>query len=1049
MSQYLSHFKLFVVSLLLVIGNIAKAQPVNPQGQSIPPNIQNQLPNLQDRIRQLEGVVPGNQLPTVPGSAIPNTPGVQSSGTGSLSPNSSSGFPDPGPPADVVLEGGEAALDEEDAEFEDKPTDINEVNLTPAEVSNIFGLHLFQDTSIRFNQSGTRIPPEDYLIGQGDVFGIAVYGPSEIQETLEVTKDGSIQRPLLGKIYVAGLTYARAKQLMENRYRSFVGPKAIVEIVLITNRRSINVNIVGEVRRPGSYRISASTTAFNALYAAGGINNIGSVRNIQIKRRGKTIQTLDLYEFLVYGADEPIYLEDNDFIYVPVQGKVVEIEGAVKRAMEYELTEEENLKKLLDFSGGLNYDALQKEAQIARLDRFSEREVLRDVDLRNYLADPNVDYKMFSGDRLIVKSVNKGAFNIVQVFGNVEYEGTYQLSPGERVSDLLNRAGGLGIDAYLDRAYIVRIVPNSSEVVYIPIDLNRLYSQDSTEVDEANNMGLQFFDALIIFSKNDFLDKRFILAEGEIRKPGLYETSPTMTLKDLLFLVGGIKKDADFNNVELSIITRAEDLNIERLRQQEGEEASGQSTDPSFPGRVGELNSLENLEDLEGVGSEEQLVQRIAINENWQSDPLIDTLLINNYDRVRVFSKYEFFFFKYIDVEGAVVSPGRYQLKRGMTLKDLLYQTGGLGEDADVNEIELYRVIDLEERGNYNTNTDKQEIVRVKIEEDWQNSFMADSIEMADFHKIVVRSQKDFYSPGFVEVNGLVNNPGEFMVHPNMTLRDLLYMAQGLKMEADFENIELSRIIETEDGTGEIIPIPVVIKTVETDQNWQDDLSLDEIEVNSFDKVFIRRNPAFELQESVFISGEVFLEGEYVKATKAERISSLVARAGGVTELADLEGAFLSREGIGSIAIKLDRALKRQGSKFDIPMLEGDTLVVPPRVDVVTITGNVLKDGTTVLYEPSHRSLKYYVNLAGGFDRRTKKKLNTVTYVDGRVKSARSFLMFRTYPKIDQGSVIYVERKPDKPVREGPRVRINLQEIMATTTSLLTFYLLIDRTFTQ
>lgn len=1041
MRQEFFSIKIFVLSLLLGFGNFVTAQTGTPQGQPIPANIQGQLPNLQQRVQQLQDAnVPLDQLKNIPGTTIPSTT-TNPTGVNTIGSSPGSGFSEPGPPLEnITLEGGDEVLDAEDAEFQDKLREVKD-SLQPG--SNIYGLHLFRDTSIRFNQSGTRIPPDDYLIGPGDVFGITVYNSDEFSESLEVAKDGSVQRGYIGKTYVSGLTYARARKLLEKKYRSFVGSRATIEIVLVTNRRSINVNIVGEVRRPGSYRINASVTAFNALYAAAGINDIGSVRNIQIKRAGKTIQTMDLYNFLVFGKDEPIYLEDNDFIYVPVQGKIVEVEGAVKRPREYELRENENMKSLIEFSGGLTYDALQKEAQIASLDRFNEREILRDFNLKEYLENPTIDYKMFAGDRLIIKQVNKGAFNVVQIFGNVEYEDTYQLLPGDRVSDLIQRAGGLGIDAYLDRAYIIRIDPTSNELIYIPIDLNNMFAEDSTEVNEKNNPVLTFFDAVQVFSKTDFIDDRSILVEGEIRKPGIYPTSPTMTLRDLLFMVGGIKKDADFNNVELSIITKAEDLNVRRPTSEDEDEASEDQEE-----EMGEDSELNQQDGINEISSEEQLVQRISIDESWQSDNLIDTIFVHNYDRVRVFSKYEFFFFEYIDVEGSVVNPGRYQLKRGMTLKDLLYQTGGLGEDADVNEIELYLDIDLKERGNFNNKTDKQEIIRIQIEEDWQNSTKLDSIELEPYHKVVVRSEKDFFTPGFVEVKGLVNNPDTFMVHPNMSLRDLLYMAGGLKMEADYENIELSRVIETEDGTGEIIPIPVVINTVSTVQNWQEDLSLDQIKVNSFDKVFVRKNPAFELQESVYVIGEVFLEGEYVKATKAERISSLIARAAGVTELADLEGAYLRRAGIGSIAIKLDRALKRQGSKYDIPMLEGDTLVIPPRVDVVTITGNVLKSGTTVLYEPSHRSFKYYVNLAGGFDRRTKRKLNTVTYVDGRVKSTRNFLIFRRYPRIDQGSIIYVEAKPDKLDRDGkPRLRINLQEILASAASMLTFYLLVDRTF--
>ncbi|GAB4420991.1 MAG: hypothetical protein OHK0039_35260 [Bacteroidia bacterium] len=1022
-------------------------------GQTNPPGTQQPILPILPPGQQI--ILPKQRLP---GSQTP----------GSVVPTQSPGYPTPGPslenPGNLDLEGVDPVLDEEEASFSSKPKQSNSGILEDSSRrSNVFGHELFSDsTQFNYDLTDDRVPPDNYIVGPGDRFGVTVYGPSELSESLMVGADGAILRSYMGKIYVAGMTYAEARALLRTKYHSIVSQRSQIEILLVPRQRSVRVNIVGEVRRPGTYQIPASTTAFNALFAAGGITPLGSVRNIQIKRNGETVQIMDLYDYLVFGKDEPIFLEENDFIFVPVQGRIVGVTGAVRRPKEYELQGAENLKSLLQFAGGLSYDALRKKAQVARLDRITEREVLIDFDLGAILDSAQKDFFLLPGDKLIVRTVNKGAFNTVQIQGNIEYPGNYQLENGERLADAVLKAGGIGIDAFRERAYVIRFMPQSSEVRYIPIDLGAIFPLDTVfadttyremlAADTVNNIRLQAFDIIQIFSKSDFEDENIIEVEGQVRKPGLYLTTDSMTLRDLLYLVGGPKEDADLNNAELSIITRAEFWDVDRYRNKTGtgqgrrsrrfgtrlDDAPTESAEPT--------EAVETTED-EGPASYEQVVQRIALGENWQQNLALDTLHVRRFDRIRIYSKYDFIFFQYIDVEGAVRLPGRYQLKRGMTLKDLLYLAGGLEEDADVNEVELYRDIDLKERGNFNLGTDEREIVRIDIEEDWQNGRITDSVEVTGYHKIVVRSERDFFVQGQVIVKGLVNNPDTFDVVPNMTLLDLFYMAGGLKMEADFDNIELYRVIETENATGEIIPVPVVVNRIATVQQWQKDSTLNSIPVNAFDMVFVRKNPEFELQEIVHIIGEVLVPGEYVKARKAERLSSLVARAGGVTELADLEGAYLLRQNIGAIAIKLDKALKRRGSKYDIPLLEGDTLVLPPRIDVIIVAGNVLKPNQ-ILFEPNKTKFKYYVKQAGGFDRRTKRKLSTVTYVNGRVQRVSSFLGIRNYPEVEQGAIIYVAAKPEKAPRpEGaPRARINLQEILAGATSILTFYLLVDRT---
>ena len=1012
--------------------------PINPQGPFVIP----------------PGTLPGSQIPSP--TTIPGT-----------TPNPSPGYPTPGPSLEggqqVELEGQDPVLDEDEADFDAKPKEQVQTELDSEPVSNVFGHELFVNPeAYKFDLTEDRVPPDDYIVGPGDRFGITVYGPSELSESLLVGADGAILRSYLGKIYVAGMPYGEARELLASKYRSIVSARSKIEVLLVPKQRTINVNIVGEVRQPGNYQVPVTTTAFNALFAAGGITDLGSVRNILIKRRGETVEVLDLYQYLVFGQNTPIFLEDNDFIFVPVQGRIVEVEGAVKRPKEYELKGQENLKALLTFAGGLRYDALRKKAQVARLDRQTEREVIIDFNLGGILDTLNRDFLLLSGDRVMLRTVNKGAFNTVQVEGNVEYPGTYQLLEGDRISDVVLRAGGLGIDAYRERAYLVRVTPKTNEIRYIPIDLSQIFpllEDDSTLLtlpdsvileqmlvsdDSAVNIPLQPFDAIKIFSLSDFQDQNFISVEGQVRKPGVYLTTETMTLRDLLFLVGGPREDADLNNVELSIITRPEFLDVDNQGDEsdESEDGSDGEGEPDLPpGVIGydaEGNPLE-------LGADQQVVQRISLGTDWARNVDLDTLLVRPFDRVQVYSKYDFIFPQYIDVEGSVNRPGRYQLKVGMTLKDLLYLAGGLTEDADVNEVELYRDIDLVERGNFNLGTDEEEILRITIEEDWQNGQVTDSLDVTGFHKLVVRSERDFFVRGQVIVKGLVNNPDTFEVLPNMNLLDLLYMAEGLRMQADFEKIELYRIVETETIMGEIIPVPVRVNTVSTIQQWQKDSTLRDIKVNAFDMVFVRKNPNFELQQSIFIEGEVMVPGEYVKVRRAERLSSVVARAGGVTELADLEGAYLSRPDIGKISLKLDRALRRRGGRFDTPVLEGDTLVIPPRVDIVGITGNVLKPGTQVLFDPNKRSFKYYTNLAGGFARRTKRKHSTVTYVDGRVKRPKRVFLFRFYPRVEQGAVIDVAARPPKG-EGGRRLDVNINTILSSATSLLTFYLLIDRT---
>jgi|GEM_PF-1796616 len=988
---------------------------------------------------------------------------------------------------------GEEVMDEE-ADFEDKPEEAADDISTP-KAAPIFGHNLFREKA-KFEQISPTNPPADYIIGMGDQFNVTVFGAGDYNGVLTVQNDGSVYQRFIGKLYVAGFTYQAARDIIARKFRGITPGGSKIEVVLSPQSREIQVSVVGEVAQPGFYSVAAINTAFNVLYTSGGPLELGTVRNIYVKREGQVIANLDLYKYLLEGAEEPIYLESNDFVFVPVRGNVVEVEGNVKRPMRYELKDNERLSDLIKFAGGLKYDSKLSNVKIIRLE--NEKEVLIDVDLEELLSQRR-DFKLKDGDKVIISKVLKGAYNIVQIDGEVQYPGKYQMLPGERISDLIGRAGGLGSNAYMKRAYVVRIA-GAYRLQYIPIDLTNIVSGQDT----ANNIRLQYFDAVRIFSEKDFSAQKTIEARGYVRRPGIYLTSPSMTLKDLLFLAGGPKNEADFDNVILSKRTRARDIDTESIRLEAytelernvieelnlpGSTPPEQTEDPeeSVPTvNPDDIDSSEDLPpddtapgdsevvetpetddfsptdppdvdtDFTGSGVEDQVIRRVAISPTWQTDPSLDTVFIGDYNSVTIYSKYSFIFPQYVEIDGAVRRPGKYQVFRGMSLKDLLFIAGGLNQKADLANVELHKVIPIQDK-DFSYRSDKKQITRINLDKDWRNSMLADSIQLGLYQKVVIRTIDEFVTKGSVEIKGMVRQPGKYTLAPNMTLKDLLYASGGLRPEADYENIELVRVFDIKDDETRVEPIPVRVKHIPTIQDWQNDSDLDSIIINAFDQIYVRRNPNFRLQQSVYVFGEVRSPGEYAKKEYTERASSIIERSGSLTKLAYPEGAFIKRPGIGNISIRLDKALRRPGSKYDIILQPGDELIIPQRLDVVFVEGNVLVPNSKFMFEKNHRKLKYYVNQAGGFEKYTIKRKTNVRYVDGRVKRAKSILGFKSYPKIDQGAVITVPRRKTKDEKQAEREaekdgdnnrqRVSFQEVIAGTTALVTLILLIRQSF--
>jgi protein involved in polysaccharide export with SLBB domain len=331
----------------------------------------------------------------------------------------------------------------------------------------IYGHRIFRNSSLQtFEKASDIKAPDNYVVGLGDEFSIAVFGFSYYNETLKVDANGFINATGVGPINVKGLTFEKAKGLIRAKFAGYFDLSNNQLTVTLTYSRIITVNIVGEAFKPGSYKMPAINTAFNALIAVGGPNDIGSVRNIQIKRNGRVLKTFDTYEFLSNSnVKDDYFLEDNDFIFIPAASRVVSIQGEVKRPMRYELKGKENLTELLDFSGGLTAKAYTKLITIERLSDDGIQKLLLNISLDSLIENKKI-LVLKDGDEIRINAKSEELLQFVQVDGAVNMPGKFEWKEGEKISDLLKKSNGLKYESLLEKAFLVRLKTGFDKRIY-------------------------------------------------------------------------------------------------------------------------------------------------------------------------------------------------------------------------------------------------------------------------------------------------------------------------------------------------------------------------------------------------------------------------------------------------------------------------------------------------------------------------------------------------------------------------------------------------------
>lgn len=521
-----------------------------------------------------------------------------------------------------------------------------------------YGMQLFSNGVVA-EVTDLSTPPLDYPIGVYDQLIVSLWNGAEATLDYTVARDGSIFPAGLGKIYVQGLTFEQMRSLVIQRFKSYV-PSTTNITVSLGQPRTVNVNVAGEINKQGPVTVSAFTNAFNVIALAGGPTDLADLRSILIKRNGRVIDELDVYKYLTTGDfGKHIYLENNDFVILQTVKKRVKAEGKFKRPMFYQLKEGEGMKALLKYSGGLLNDAFSSGVKVYRTQL--EQQIIKDVNataIINPTKDPRLasqDFDLYDGDIVKVIAINPGLFNKVEVKGEVSYPGQYEIRKGDRLFDIINRAGGITRNTYLQRAYVFRGGGDSTK-----INSNRL-EVDLTDITKAeselskNNVEIYANDQIMLFNANSFSDRQYVEIFGEVRKEGKINKYGGMTLQDLLYLAGGLKQSAEYGRIEISSVV---DIDSAKNEQQ--------------PTRV--------------------IVKRIKISSNMDLDSTSAKIVLKPYDQIYVRKNPTFELQQLVQLNGLIKYPGPYpRLDKNERLSSYIERAGGITELADLSGAILYR----------------------------------------------------------------------------------------------------------------------------------------------------------------------------------------------------------------------------------------------------------------------------------------------------------------------------------------------------------------------
>lgn len=510
---------------------------------------------------------------------------------------------------------------------------------------SLFGFDFFKNTKISFTPNINVATPKNYQVGSSDVLQIEIWGAAEASYNEKVNKQGFIKIDGVGLINVGGLSLemvtSKVKSKLSRVYSGINAPRnsynKVYVNVSLSNIRTVQVNIVGEVKVPGTYSLSALSTVLNALYAAGGPTKNGTFRKISLIRNGERISEFDIYQYLLNGSEKGNkQVKDQDVIIVEPYRNLITITGQVKRPGFYELKKGQTIKDLLQYCGGFTAQAYKESVVVERVNSV-EREI------KEFKFKEVSDAVLQDGDEINIKRVVDIFKNRVKIEGAINQPGSYEFTKGMTVSNLLEKASGVSKEAFLSRASITRYF-NEVEKEIISFSISDLSNSK-------NNILLQANDEVYIYRKDELVEKRFVTINGAVNKPQKIDYAIGMTVEDAIALSNGLKEGADPSNVQVS--RRLKDGSFETV------------------GRVYKINSNEGL---------------ISNKDNKKQ------FTLEPYDVLSVRYLQGYTEQKNVFVKGEIKYPGEYSITtKNERISDLIKRAGGLSPYAYIEGATLTR----------------------------------------------------------------------------------------------------------------------------------------------------------------------------------------------------------------------------------------------------------------------------------------------------------------------------------------------------------------------
>lgn len=589
-------------------------------------------------------------------------------------------------------------------------------SLQDKNLKKIFGHNIFQNKELSFEPNENMATPVDYRLGPGDEVIIDIWGNNETTIRQIISPDGQIIVSQVGPIYLAGLTISQAneavKQTLSSIYSGITSDSPQTQVSITLGKiRSIQVNVMGEVEVPGTYRLSSFSTVFNALYRAGGVSSIGSLRDIKVMRAGTKVGTVDVYDYILNGKiNNDIRLQEGDVIVVPPYSMLVNIEGNIKRPMFYEMKQGETMESIIDYAGGFTGDAYKDEVKLFRRNGRENR--IFSVTSANYPG-----WQLADGDSISVSPILDRFSNRVEIQGAVYRPGMFELGNGiSTVKDLIERANGLTGDAFTGRAVLTREKEDMTNEV-LSVDLAGIINGTSPDIP------LRREDILVISSKKEILAQGAISVFGEVTNPGIIPFAENTSIEDIILKAGGLLDGASTVRIDVS----------------------------------------RRIKDPKSVTPSEKIseVYTFALKDGF----LVDgnpSFTLEPYDIVEVRRSPGYQIQRRVEIAGEAVFTGGYTLtKKNERISDLVRRAGGVTKDAYVRGGRLIRKMNDEEKAQ------QESAVRMAMMNAGADSLSLNKIQLAESYVVGIELDKALAKPG--SGYDIVLREGDYLYIPEFT----------------------------------------------------------------------------------------------------------------------------------------------------------------------------------------------------------------------------------------------------------------------------------------